>query len=124
MGKQYGYFNTDEFESKDGEKSPFEMVVKPEVIYLCNAIRGAFGKPLIVTSGYRSPEHNETVGGVTDSYHSKGLACDLHCANGETKILQHLADRLNPCGGVGYYDWGVHIDCRGTKARWDYRTKK
>ena len=39
--------------------------------------RDYFGKPLAVTSGYRSPKLNELIGGSKRSKHSKGEALDL-----------------------------------------------
>lgn len=39
--------------------------------------REHFGKPLAVTSGYRSKELNELIGGSKTSQHSKGEALDL-----------------------------------------------
>ena len=40
-------------------------------------IREGYGKPIIINSGYRSPELNKAVGGVVQSYHQKGLAVDI-----------------------------------------------
>jgi putative chitinase len=35
-------------------------------------------RPCLVTSGYRSPAVNRAVGGVPDSDHALGYACDFH----------------------------------------------
>lgn len=121
-----GYFDTKEFESKDGKASPFdETVVKRELIVLLNAIRSRYGKPVVVTSGYRSPEHNEAVGGVKNSYHTLGLAADIRPLNenrSDLTMFQKICDELNPHGGVGFYDTFCHVDIRGERARWDNRT--
>lgn len=45
-------------------------------------IRRIYGKPIIVSSGYRSPELNAAVGGVANSQHTKGEAADLVPASG------------------------------------------
>lgn len=45
-------------------------------------IRRIYGKPIIVSSGYRCPELNAKVGGVTDSQHTKGEAADIVPASG------------------------------------------
>ena len=124
--KEYvGNFCTTEFSSKDGKPSPYPMVVKMALLELCNELRTAFGKPIIVNSGYRSPEHNAKVGGVENSYHVQGLAADLRPKNpADLPRLQELADKINLFGGVGFYDTFVHVDARGKRARWDNRTKR
>ena len=40
-------------------------------------IREKYGKPIIITSGYRCSELNKKVGGKSNSFHLKGLAADL-----------------------------------------------
>jgi len=40
-------------------------------------LRDHFGKPIAVTSGYRSQELNDLIGGASGSQHSKGEALDL-----------------------------------------------
>ena len=43
-------------------------------------VRAKLGnKPVLVTSGYRCPELNAAVGGVSDSQHALGQACDFVC---------------------------------------------
>lgn len=44
-----------------------------------DAIREGLGKPIIVTSGYRSPEVNAAIGGSKTSAHCHGLAVDFTC---------------------------------------------
>ena len=119
-----GYFDTREFESRDGAKSPYgETVVKPELVHLLNRIREKWGRPIIVNSAYRSPEHNKAVGGVANSFHVQGLAADIRPERPEDlDELQDLCLELVSDGGVGLYDTFVHIDARGRKARWDNRS--
>lgn len=42
-------------------------------------VRGLIGQPIIVSSGYRSPELNKAVGGSSNSAHCKGFAVDFTC---------------------------------------------
>ncbi len=42
-------------------------------------IRRILGKPMIVSSGYRSPALNAAIGGSRTSAHKDGLACDFTC---------------------------------------------
>ena len=42
-------------------------------------LRDYMGEPVIINSGYRSPELNKKVGGVRDSQHLIGEAADINC---------------------------------------------
>jgi zinc D-Ala-D-Ala carboxypeptidase len=42
-------------------------------------VRALLGTPIIISSGYRSPELNAAIGGSTQSHHMQGLACDFTC---------------------------------------------
>lgn len=44
-------------------------------------VRQHLGKPVFVSSGYRSPQVNRMVGGVASSQHTKGEAVDFTCPN-------------------------------------------
>ena len=48
-----------------------------ELINALQTIRDALGKPIQITSGYRCPELNKLVGGVSNSSHLKAWAADL-----------------------------------------------
>lgn len=40
-------------------------------------LRSVYGRPITITSGYRSEYVNNAVGGVANSHHRKGLAVDI-----------------------------------------------
>lgn len=40
-------------------------------------LRDLVGRALIITSGYRCPEHNAKIGGAAGSYHVRGMAVDV-----------------------------------------------
>ncbi len=44
---------------------------------LLDPVREAWGKPILVSSGYRCKQLNELVGGVTHSHHILGCAADI-----------------------------------------------
>lgn len=78
-------------------------------------LREAYGKPIIVTSGYRCPKLNAAVGGSASSQHVKGEAADIRSVEdtpAENKKLFDLIVKL----GLPYdqlineynYDW-VHV---------------
>ena len=65
-------------------------------------IRNELHLPIIVNSGYRSKEVNEAVGGVLSSYHVKGLAADVKCADMD-KLLAVLHSHLMDIDQLGIY---------------------
>lgn len=59
-------------------------------------LRDAYGKPIRVNSGYRSPALNKAVKGSKTSQHVKGQAADITGGNKqENKKLFELAQELN-----------------------------
>ena len=70
----YGYFMPAETKSKDGAPGDIEDVLQAEL----NQWREAYGKPIYITSGFRSRAHNRNVGGASNSLHLVGLAADIH----------------------------------------------
>lgn len=53
------------------------------IFYVLQPIRDKLGKPMVITSGYRSAKVNALVGGVGNSQHLYGQACDF-VVNGMT----------------------------------------
>ncbi len=80
------------------------------------AIRDLLGKPVMITSGYRSPEHNQRVGGALHSYHTRGMAADIEVPGMSPQAVQ--AFLANWSGGLGGYTTHTHVDIRPYKARW------
>lgn len=77
-------------------------------------IREAWGKALIVSSGYRCYKHNVAVGGEPLSAHLFGLALDITCKDDEeVESLRNMARATCPDLRIGwkqYSDPIVHID--------------
>ena len=65
-------------------------------------IRNELHLPIIVNSAYRSPEVNAKVGGVSSSYHVKGLAADIRCSDMD-KLLTILHSHLMDIDQLGIY---------------------
>ena len=65
-------------------------------------IRNELQLPIIVNSAYRSKEVNEKVGGVSSSYHVKGLAADIKCSDMD-KLLSVLHSHLMDIDQLGIY---------------------
>ena len=109
-------FRVTEFACKDGSDPVF---VSEELVKILQAIREHFGKPVIVSSGYRTPGYNKSVGGATYSQHLYGTAADICISGIKPKDMADYAETLLPnTGGIGIYSWGIHVDVRKVKARW------
>jgi zinc D-Ala-D-Ala carboxypeptidase len=88
------------------------------------ALRDRLGKPLIVRSAYRSPEHNRTVGGAKASKHLEGIAFDVAMANHDPEAFEAAA-RGTGFKGFGFYPrlGFIHIDL-GPARSWGERFPK
>jgi zinc D-Ala-D-Ala carboxypeptidase len=77
---------------------------------------------ITINSGYRSPEHNENVGGKSSSAHLKGKAVDF-TVKGYTPVqvraaLRQLIENGKILdGGIGQYNTFTHYDI-GTPRTW------
>ena len=78
-----------------------ESVVIENLKALCmevlQPLRDYLGKPVVISSGYRSEEVNRAVGGVKGSQHLKGEAADIHVENTEhlSKIMHFIMDETD-----------------------------
>jgi hypothetical protein len=64
-----------------------KLLINEPALDKLQALRDRLGKPLIVRSAYRSPEHNRAVGGATRSKHLDGAAFDIAMANHDPVAL-------------------------------------
>ena len=56
---------------------PARQAVPLLVTRILQPLRTAWGRPLTINSGYRSPQLNTAVGGAPDSQHVRGEAADI-----------------------------------------------
>ncbi len=83
------------------EAAPSAEVLKnlTHLAHRLQALRDIVGKPVVITSGYRTPEHNRRIGGVQDSYHTRGMAADITIPGMAPAQVQ--AFLANWSGGMG-----------------------
>lgn len=97
----------------------------PRVVYMLDALRGLMAKPLRITSGYRTPEHNAAVGGAPHSGHVSGEAVDISTLGWteRERIDLILYSRKLGFVGIGIGSTFIHIDMksRAGSASWHYR---
>jgi hypothetical protein len=82
-------------------------------------LRGHFGKPVVVLSGYRSPAYNEAVHGERASLHLSFNAIDFRCGMVTPLVLATWLDAHPDAAkfGIGLYGSFVHLDTRGMLGR-------
>ena len=65
-------------------------------VYNIHALIDLFGKPVLVSSGFRSNDLNRAVGGAATSQHMKGEAADIYTGTkeGNKKLFELIRDNL------------------------------
>ena len=116
------YFKKSEFSCKCGKYcNGYPAEIDMNMVKIADQIREKIGKPITINSGLRCKTHNSNVGGVSNSQHLLGNAADLGCPSGCTpaQMASIAEDIIGDTGGIGIYSWGIHIDTRSTKSRWN-----
>lgn len=99
--------------------------IQDETIDFAQYLRDKCGFPLIVSSGYRCPNHPEEAKKIRPGSHSRGLAADFAVTHGQARILAQIALGASK-GGVGINQKGagrfVHVDVdpQRTSYFWTY----
>ena len=88
--KQQGIDNTPPDNIKEHLKKLIEFL---------NPLREAWGSAIRINSGYRCPELNQAVGGVSTSAHVEGWAVDMYPINNKFEefkqfIIDYLKDKV------------------------------
>lgn len=117
----FKYFKLEEFDCPTMEGSGAEYMCK-DFVKTLNSIRHTSGVPMVVTSGYRSAEHNEEVGGKPNSSHLIGVAADIACDNSADRIKIVAAAIAHKVRRIGIAEGFIHLDVDNEKpaALWLY----
>ena len=116
------YFKKSEFACKCGKYCDgYPAEIDMNMVKIADEIRARIGNPISINSGLRCKTHNANVGGVSNSQHLLGKAADLGCPSGCTpsQMASIAEEIMGNTGGIGIYSWGIHIDTRSTKSRWN-----
>lgn len=118
-GKQLSaHFKVWEFACGDGSDA---VLVAPRLVMVLETIRTHFDAPVVIHSGYRTPQYNAKVGGAAHSQHCYGMAADISVKDQVPAEVADYARTLMPdWGGVGIYakKGFTHIDVREKKSDW------
>ena len=117
------HFNAREFRCQCGQ--PHETLIASELIDKLEALYTALNcSKIIVTSGYRCPEHDKAVGGTSSGQHTKGTAADVCCyrQDGQPISSKTVCCKAQDLGFTGIanitssYQY-THLDVR-TSGKW------
>ena len=96
--------------------------IKALVTNVLDPLRAMIGRPIIITSGYRSQRVNELVGGSKTSQHLSGKAADIHVQGYTPQQMNAVYQTIQM-----YYDFDqlifypskniIHISWNGGKNR-------
>ena len=120
--REFKYFSFSEFDSPDQPGSGAQHM-SADFIHKLDNIRECAGFPFLISSGYRTPEHNERVGGVANSSHLNGLAADISAPTTAMRDAIVECAAANGIKRIGYGNTFIHLDVDQDKpqyAIWGY----
>jgi len=99
--------------------------LKPSLVRVIKTIEAHYGRPAVITSGYRSPSHNRRVRGARKSLHMYCAAADIQIQGVSKWELARFVRSMPGRGGVGTYCHtnSVHVDV-GPERDWNWRCRR
>jgi zinc D-Ala-D-Ala carboxypeptidase len=118
--RDYPNFSKSEFDCKEtGENG-----MTPDFMAMLQKLRTRYGKPMIITSGYRSPRHSIERRKAQPGTHAQGIACDIGVSGADAQMIVMLALELGFTGiGVSQKNGSprfIHLDTAPRRAIWSY----
>ena len=118
------HFNAREFRCSCGKSH--ETLLASELVDKLEQLYTALNcSKIIVTSGYRCPEHDKAVGGTSSGQHTKGTAADVCCygQDGQPISSKTVCCKAQDLGFTGIANITndyiyTHVDVRNTGYRW------
>lgn len=103
--KRLGINNAPDYTVKQNLQALVENLLDP--------LREKWGKPIIVTSGYRCPALNKAIGGATNSQHTKGEAVDIRTVSDTRADNMRLLKCLLNSGLIWDQVINEYVDAQG-----------
>lgn len=110
---KYRYFKESEFKNANPSCSLDDM--DPYFMKKLDDARSICSVPFIVSSAFRSVEHEIKSGRSGTSSHCKGLAIDLICASGDCRLKMLIALLAVGFRRIGVYSNFLHVDSDTSK---------
>lgn len=98
--------------------------LKPQLVSMLKTMERHFRRPVMVTSGYRSPSYNRKVNGARKSLHMICAAADIQIDGVSKWEMARFARSMPGRGGVGTYchTTSIHVDI-GPERDWNWKCK-
>jgi len=93
------------------------LVIDHDAVARLDMLRSRLGKPVRLTSAYRSPYHNAAVGGAPRSQHVGGKAFDIALEAHDKDTLHRIAVDVGFTGFGLHYNTFIHVDT-GPARQW------
>ena len=106
-------FNSSEFDSPDLPSTG--TIMSLPFIFKLQEARTIADIPFVITSGYRTKQHNKKVGGVLNSAHMVGKAADIACHTSINRFRIVAALLEVKFTRIGIYPTYIHVDDDETK---------
>jgi zinc D-Ala-D-Ala carboxypeptidase len=90
-------------------KGTGKLSVNTGLLDKLDLLRSRLGRPLRLSSVFRSPYWNAKCGGAPRSMHLFGLAADISIIGQDKTLIQRIAEDLG-FAGFGYYRTFLHVD--------------
>lgn len=91
----------------------------PDFLERLDDLRDTVGIPFVITSSWRSPHYNQSIGGAPKSKHLDGIAVDIACTDGHDRLeIVDTALMLGFTIGVG--KTFLHLDTRDDQIIFGY----
>ena len=99
--------------------------LKPSLVRVLKVVERHYGRKMVVTSGYRSPDRNRRARGARNSLHMYCAAADVQVEGVSKWDLAQFVRSMPGRGGVGTYCHtnSVHIDV-GPERDWNWRCRR
>ncbi len=124
------HFRLSEYANPTVQRGDNRAYIDAQIVLHVQRMRSGLGRPLILNSGFRSPAHNQSVGGAAFSRHIYGDAVDIDVDQNRADahvqaqevfneaqdvgvdFVQPLIETSVTVNGTARVSW-VHIDDRG-----------
>ena len=101
--KRWKYFSEEELRCK----GTGELKMMEEFMSKLIELRKKLGQPMVISSGYRTLEYNERIGGSSKSAHILGKAVDVVCSGEKAYNIVKLGLEIG-FTGIGIQQRGEH----------------